>query len=195
MWKGRTVVILGGGPSLANIDFGLLRGERVIATNNAYKLGSWECLYFMDRDWWRQHREAIQSLSTLKVTILADCEDVPWVRYLRRGKGRGYDPKPDRLTAGGNAGYGATGLAIHFGGTRILLAGFDMQTVGGHHNWHFDHKRAMQEEIYDIYIRHFDTLRKELANVRPDVEIINCTPGSAMTTFPFVPLAEALGKA
>jgi hypothetical protein len=41
IWKGRVAFILGGGPSLNDVDFALIKEERVIGVNNAYKLGAW----------------------------------------------------------------------------------------------------------------------------------------------------------
>ena len=49
IWDGGECFILGGGPSLAAVDVGQLRGRRVIAVNQAYKLGDWiDVLFFGD---------------------------------------------------------------------------------------------------------------------------------------------------
>ena len=41
IWKGQTVFILGGGPSLNEANLDLIHDRRVIGVNNAYQLGSW----------------------------------------------------------------------------------------------------------------------------------------------------------
>ncbi len=41
IWNKSTVFIIGGGPSLLDIDLSLLHDKRVIGVNQAYKLGNW----------------------------------------------------------------------------------------------------------------------------------------------------------
>lgn len=49
MWDGGQCFILGGGPSLTVEQVESLRGRRVIAVNQAYKLGDWiDVLFFGD---------------------------------------------------------------------------------------------------------------------------------------------------
>jgi len=38
MWEGETAFIVGGGPSLLDVDISVLEGKRVIGVNNAYQL-------------------------------------------------------------------------------------------------------------------------------------------------------------
>ena len=54
IWRGATVVCLGGGPSLTAADAAQCRGRaRVIAINDAYRLVPWaDLLYFCDYRWW-----------------------------------------------------------------------------------------------------------------------------------------------
>ena len=49
MWDGGECFLLGGGPSLHEVDVNRLRGRRVIAINQGYKLGDWiDVLFFGD---------------------------------------------------------------------------------------------------------------------------------------------------
>ncbi len=41
IWKDGTAFILGGGPSLNEVNFDLIKNERVIGVNNTYRLGAW----------------------------------------------------------------------------------------------------------------------------------------------------------
>lgn len=41
IWRGQTVFIIGGGPSINDTPLHLLHGRRVIGVNNAYLLGPW----------------------------------------------------------------------------------------------------------------------------------------------------------
>jgi hypothetical protein len=62
---------------------------------------------------------------------------------------------------------------------------------GGH--WHKKHESPLRdhgEGIYPRWIKRFATLAGPLA--ARGIEVINCTPGSALTTWPFMPLEQAL---
>ena len=186
LWSGKTVYLLGGGPSLREVDVDRLYGERVIAINNSYKIAPWaDILYFMDCRWWHQHKQAIKTFSGLAVTTCQDCIDVPGIKYLKRGHRRRHDGRPEYLFRGSNSGAGATSLAIKLGAKRIILFGFDMKVVRGEHNWHDDHEREVSSKIYqDQFINSF----KYLSMTAPEygVEIINATPGSDLPYFPIV---------
>jgi len=41
IWKDGIAFILGGGPSLNDVDFDLIKNRRIIGVNNAYQLGDW----------------------------------------------------------------------------------------------------------------------------------------------------------
>ncbi len=54
IWEGEPCVILGGGRSLSQVNLKLLTKSRVIAVNDAYKLGQWDLCYFKDGNWYYQ---------------------------------------------------------------------------------------------------------------------------------------------
>ena len=61
MWKGQTLAILGGGPSLTAEQVELVRrsGWRCIAINDTYRLAPWaDVHYFCDLRFWGWHHEA-----------------------------------------------------------------------------------------------------------------------------------------
>ena len=41
IWEGQTAFIIGGGPSINDLDMDLIKDRRVIGTNNAYQMGGW----------------------------------------------------------------------------------------------------------------------------------------------------------
>lgn len=97
----------------------------------------------------------------------------------------GFDPTPGCVRTGGNGGYQAIHVAIQSGAKRILLLGFDM------HGTHFFGKhpsglRNTPPETFEKWIPRFKELMGRGA------EIINCTPGSALTCFPTNTLEGAL---
>ncbi|WP_354398298.1 hypothetical protein [Variovorax sp. OAS795] len=155
------------------------RGKLPVAVvNDTYRLAPWaEMLYGADADWWRNNRDARQ-LAGIKV-----CSDDsllwPEVMTLRHTGKVGFDPDPHCIRSGGNSGYQAVHVAAQAGAARILLCGFDM---GGAH-WH--DAPAPAAHLFATWIERFQTLADAL---RGQVEILNCTPGSAMKCFPIVEL-------
>jgi hypothetical protein len=162
--------------------------HRVVVVNNTVSLAPWaDMLYAADAAWWKVHEKDAAAFQGLKVT----CSDVASadVLRLREGDREGFADTPDTVCTGGNSGYQAIHVAAHAGCTRILLCGFDMH--GGH--WHERHDPPLREHgeaIYARWVPRFNTLAPALA--ARGIEVINCTPGSALKLWPFVPLAQAL---
>lgn len=188
LWKDRTVYILGGGPSLDGFDFERLKGERVIAVNNAYMPGRapWApVLYFMDWGWYGIHKNALAKWSGLKITSADKCKNEPGIKVVRWRHRLGLDDDPRFMTRGTCSGFGAISIAAKLGGKKIILFGFDMRVVDGRHNYHNEHFREIKTEIYvNNFIRPFESFVK--AAEERGIEIINATPGSALPSFPIV---------
>jgi len=59
LWPGGECFILGGGPSLKDVDMSRLKGHRVIAVNNAFKLADWiDVMFFGDPRWLKSRNQA-----------------------------------------------------------------------------------------------------------------------------------------
>jgi len=41
IWQGSPAFIIGGGPSVNDVDFSLIKHHRIIGVNNSYQLGDW----------------------------------------------------------------------------------------------------------------------------------------------------------
>lgn len=208
-WEGETCAVLGGGPSMTPAAAAAVRGRcRVIAVNscavatvdargNAHAaVAPWaDILYAADRKWWQENHAAAAAFAGVKVTIrpngYADfTPEIDGVRVLGWGGPRGFDDRVDYLRTGWNSGYQAMHLAAHLGVKRVLLFGFDMHADKGEH-WHGDHRwRPGYKSQYPLFIQSFEHGAPEFA--RRGVEILNCTPGSALTCFPMATAEEAL---
>jgi hypothetical protein len=193
-WTGETCFILAGGPSLRGFDAETIRGRgRVIVINNSYLLAPWaDVLYYCDRSWWLAHRtEALATFRGRYRVSLGTSED--GTMRLRNSGVSGLELRPDHLKHGSNGGYQAIGLAFHFGAARIVLLGYDMHVDGERTHWHDGHPNwtpERQQKALAGYLPHFATLVGPLK--RAGVEILNATPGSALTRFPMATLEEIL---
>lgn len=210
-WEGETCAVFGGGPTLSPAIAESVRGRcRVIAVNSAgihsvdaagkthAAIAPWaDVLYAADRMWWRQNLEAARLFYGLKATIMPNgytdfTPEIDGVRVLGNGGPQGFDDRTDYLRTGWNSGYQALHLAAHLGVKRVLLLGFDMHSKQGEH-WHGDHRwRPGYKSRYPLFIRSFAMGAAEFE--RRGVEVINCTPGSALTCFPAAAVDEALNR-
>lgn len=210
IWEGETSVIIGGGPSAATVNFDLIKHLKVISINDAYKdqdtyePRTWiDCAYWKDCGWYdKQYAFAEQEdlgtnrmfLTRFKGLKVTSCEDYmgdPDVKVLRKGRRNRLERDPNFITHCNNGGAEALALDIMFGSKTILLIGFDMRAVDGKHNYHSNHIRAVPDTHYEEYYRlPFEALVRDARDL--GVNIFNCTLGSALDTFPIVPLEEVL---
>jgi hypothetical protein len=194
---GGTVLVLGSGPSLtkSDVDYAAARVDAVIAVNDAYKLiPNATALYAADAHWWGWHQGAAAHTSArgmhypaftgrfkycLKQTPYSD------VLILKKGPETGLSLDPAAVALGRNSVYQAVNVGIHFGGTRILLLGVDMQ---GEHFFGRHPNNTLPP--FATCIQRFETMVKPLKLA--GVEVINCTRKTALKVFPCVQLEDAL---
>ena len=193
LWRGETAVVLATGPSMSQNVADAVRGRaRAIAVNDAFRLAPWaDVLYAADWQWWRHHADNALKFAGLKVTVGFHCP-YPEVLALCDGGFSGFDNRPTHLRTGKNSGYQAVHLAAHLGAKRILLCGFDMrESKRGPSHFFGDHPRELRNEpIYETFRNYFERAAPEYRN--RGIEVINCTPGSALKCFPMQSLEEAL---
>lgn len=78
------------------------------------------------------------------------------------------------------------------GARKIALVGFDMRIVDGREHHHVEYGGPRDTGIYDReFVPAFAGWNADA--LKAGVEIVNCTPGSAVTEFPFADLDEVVG--
>ena len=96
-------------------------------------------------------------------------------------------------------------IAYHYGCEVMLLLGWDMRYEGKVDRYTYDKRHyfgedALTEKHWPINVAHDGTMDgfiKPVLTINPadyGIEIINCTPNSALTHFPMMDLDEALEK-
>lgn len=183
-WKSETVVIVASGPSLTRKQVEYCRGKaRVLVINDNYKLAPWaDALYACDGDWWDLHQPGFEGQKWTQDQSAALRYNLNWVKSVNEP---GFSKNPDVIHQGGNSGYQAINLALHFGVSKVLLLGFDMKMNGKRH-WFGDHPgRLNKASNYSRWLKNFATVKTD--------KVINCTPDSALECFPKMSLREALG--
>lgn len=192
IWKGETVYLIGGGPSLKNFEWNSLTGKKTIAINKAIKYyPKADVMYWTDGRIYTWYKKEIHEFKGLKYTIRPMAYSVD-VKILRRGKKFGFEPSLNTISHGNNSGYAAINLAIHLGAKKIVLLGYDMGMTSDGSHFHDGYPvNATSAKIYkEQFLPGFDILKNELKG--KDIHIFNASPLSNLKTFNRITIDEAL---
>jgi hypothetical protein len=98
--------------------------------------------------------------------------------------------------SGFNSGFQALNLLVQFGCKRIALVGFDMALgTRGDVHWHGRHKHGMSNPAAATVKRWRGMLDGQAKRLKAlGVEVVNCSPISALTAFPKMGLLEAIDR-
>ena len=220
MWDGGRCIIIGGGPSMPkqfNVPqeiiskvrdrndptgpeayspyMAQIHDEHVIVVNDGYRLGSWpDICFFADYGWYKAHRESLAKWSGLKIGSCPPIEgNNDGIKYLKRlNRPMGLNAKPHLLNWNFNSGSAAINLAVpHLGVRQAILLGFDMGWPDGQSHWHQGHGNGHKPRPnYDKWAEVLSVVAQDAAKL--GIEIINCSPGTAITAFPVMNLKEVL---
>jgi len=130
------VWIVAGGQSARAFDSLRLRGQNVLAVNDAIFLrsivgASTVTLFSLDNNWIRRHREFAsffpgEKYFALPLETWPDCGGIPGATYLQWSHDPGLSDDLAFISTGGNSGHGAINLAYHKRAKVIHLVGYDM---------------------------------------------------------------------
>lgn len=167
--------VLATGPSM---NLGIARAVMgrcsVIAVSDAFKLAPWaDALVSTDFAWWRQHPEAGE-FKGRKFSGMVDYQNVEGVEKLLGESAT-------------NSGLLGIKVAVRLGATKVLLCGFDLHSPGMH--FFGSHPSGLRS----TNAQRMEQFKRQFAHYRPrGVEILNCTPGSALQCYPMLDLQTAL---
>lgn len=203
-WPGSTVVLIANGPSLTKPQVESARQAwingraRVIGCNNAYQIAPWvDALYACDRQWWEQHIEAVRDVHL--ALLFSQDEKVCdmyglWYVPSRAESGISVDSGCIHLGGeGAHSGFQQLNLAVHLGAKRILLLGYDCHAkTPARKHWFGNHAGLLDTTPhYDQWAEAYRQASPQLEQL--GVEVINCTPDSAIDCFPRSRIGLQLG--
>lgn len=184
LFAGKTVAVLGNGPSLADTDLSQIDPDTTIAVNaSAEKMPDAAVLFARDLTWCLANRRLIEAWAGLAVTTNRRAALTLGMRYVDMDRRDDFPPRGTPVIRYGvSSGHAAVALVIAMGAVQILLYGFDGRSVAGRTHWH-DH----YETDPHIYASRFVPAWRGWAAAAAAVgcRILNATPGSAITEFPF----------
>lgn len=164
--------VLAPGPSLTSAQADAVRGCYTVAVSDAWRLAPWaQELCSADAAWWHANPDAM-GFQGLRKCCAPYFQDVPGVT-------RSEEP------SGLNSGLFGLQCAVRAGAAKVLLLGFDMQ--GSH--FFGPHPAPLKNTT----LERFAQFRQQFARFRaPGVDVVNCTPGSALEFFRRGELAQEL---
>lgn len=207
-------IVAGTGPSLTESAGALARlssqgqgyagsipaARSILAVNDAYKLlPDADALYAADVDWWMLH-EGCPGFAGQRWTCTSSSQEYGIrkglckkyaIKMIRGSRGKTFSKDPLQITYGGNSGFQAVNLALHWSeGDPVILIGFDMRP-GHFFGKHPQQLRETKPHGFEGWCRRFE----KAAMALPKGAIINATPGSALTCFPVMTIEDALNAA
>lgn len=191
------VVCIGTGPSLTKdqIDSARDRGFRLFGCNLAYELcPDLELLYGCNAKWWDTYYDEVKGLPCEKWTTNLQAACKYKIHWMGERFGRGLCEEPKIIHHGHGSGYSLVGMAHKKGAKRIYLLGYDLkyapdydgksQRIGseprhffGEYPPELQHWPSVKVES-GVHVELVDLYRS--IHEQGLVEIINCTPGSAL---------------
>lgn len=160
----------------------LARGQaRVIAINESWRLAPWaDALYASDGLFWIEHK-GLPEFEGIRLTSSPNAMTEFGIDLF--------------MAPGESSGARAIYFAERLGASPILLVGFECHADNGVH-WHPPHGGRLRnpgEGQMKIWREDIERRAEEFA--RRGIRIINCTPGSRLECFPYMPFVEALNGA
>lgn len=200
-WKGKRCFILGGGPSLFDFDFIVLKDELTIGINKTFIQFSPTLNYSMDKRFYdyvtgkykHPELEGLPQLwdkyEGLKVFQLSSNNKKVYNNvYLVKRKisaNISFDLN-EGIISKSNSGLSALMLAIALGANPIYLLGYDMKITEDKTHWH---KGYPNQSDIKIFAKNLKKYIRKITSWAPKfeaagVQIVNLTSDSALKCFP-----------
>lgn len=217
MLRGQTVFLMAGGPSLRGFDATVLRGRKVMAINSSARMVldagiADPMLWFMDSGWFKANRELIAAWPGLVFTASKHAKEAmpDKVRRVETIGRPGFfparhdgtpGPADNKIRTSRSSGHAGVAISVMMEAWRVVLLGFDMKAAvdavtGAARIHHHDEYGPRNAESSAKELQEFrDKFRGWNADAQAlGTEIWNATPGSALTEFPMVDLAQVLAE-
>lgn len=193
-WRGRRVILIGGGPSLTGFDFAQLEGTGaiIVAINDALRAAPFADVAFSIDTLWLDRRATMLGYFQGEIVAAAPPGYRPpldRIQLLRRVAASGLSRRADTLLTGGNSGFAALGMALMREAAEVFLLGYDL-TQAGHFHGGYEWQSRYGVRHYPQWARAFAVLASEAA--ARGTAVFNCNRRSAISAFPFATIDESL---
>ena len=210
------------GPSLAKDQLKVINTSRfnnkcrIFTINNSFeKVDTTDVQLSCDGPWWRYYWprwEALRELPAMKFTWYPEIAEAFDITYIKAIVKEGLSTDPGVVHINHGSGPMIINLALHFGIRRLLLIGHDMKFAKDYNaakhdpgstprHYFGEYPKTLQhwpsvkvrQGVLDGLITSYNGIQDDIVNREIPMEIINCTPDSALTSFPISTLEKELG--
>jgi hypothetical protein len=187
-------VILASGPSLTQEQVDLCLNQAILAINDSYLLAPWaQYHYHCDLKWYNWHKDNPEYKSFNGIKITQDTLPDKSILRIKGKHEKGVSFNSEYIHYGSNSGIQALNIAVHMGASRIILLGYDMKIAGnGLAHWFGDHPDKVRSN-YAAWLTNYGIAADQLRD--KGIEVINCSPDTALICFPRMTLESALSLA
>ena len=200
--KNKTVFLIGGGPSAADVDFSLLKDEVVICINDSiHDFPNATALFWLDDSWIGHNHDIVSRHSCQFRFTSKHSQHVSYINnpdpttscntfILKREGDFGYSPEYD-CVMGNNSGVQVLNLVVNMKPKQVVLIGYDMtfkREPDGRRKTHYHNKprRPFARDVYsESFVPSMNALHKGMVEHGVKVPIINAFEGSGVRCFEF----------
>jgi hypothetical protein len=194
-WSRDVCVIVASGPSASLVDLTQTIGKtKFVVINNSWKLAPWaDFLFAADYKWWRACN-GCPEFQGWKVTSdrrAAETQEWGLFRIVALLADDRIQTHGSTIGWGGNSGFQALNMVVHFQCSRIILVGFDATIKFGLH-WHAPHPGSENPTPSKSlrWQRSMDGAFPVLENI--GVRVVNCSEKSSLKKYPKMSFEDAL---
>lgn len=201
----RTIVCIGTGPSLTSqqIDAARERDFILYACNNAiFMAPDAALLYAVNLPWWQHYYSQVEFLPCEKWTTNREAADAFGLNWITEKNALGLSLDPNVIHHGHGSGYSLVSMAHRNGADRIVLLGYDLRyapdydgknrEIGSAPRHFFGEYPHSMQHWPSVQVHngvHVELLHLYRSIAKQNVvEVVNCTPGSAIDCFPQIPI-------
>lgn len=193
-WSEDTAVILASGPSLRDqylYDLDQRYDVQTIAVNSSFGLIRPNVVFGVDFLFWKTHHDNVAKKTiAARWTTDRTAAERYGLNFIKGSNTPGLGKSHVHTQC--NSGMAAINLAYLFGAKKIILLGFDMKLgPNGEKHHHADHPAPLvQGQQFGDWLHKAQFLARDLDVA--NIDVVNCTPGSALTAFRLGKLEEEL---
>ncbi len=198
--RNKTVIILGGGPSLLDVIDDIQRmlpldisRYAIITINEAIYLSLYaDLLFFRDVSWFYNNKKIVEMWNGIIVSSTT-CRFYPSkVRIVKTTHCNDFLLGGNTIMYGRSSGHLALSLAINLGAKRCVLLGYDCRIVDGRSHFHDKPSNAIGLTYSADFLPAWAGWGE--AARRAGVEVINSTPNSAICEFPYTSISDVFAR-
>lgn len=156
-----------------------------------------DVMYGCDDRWWH-HYEGVPEFAGEKWSSHGDAQQNDkrevakkyGVNLVRGRMAEGFSYDPEMLHYGDNSGFQTLNLAILMGADYIVMVGYNLSRPNGKQHFFGDHPPGLfNQDNFEQWAKHFDKAAETLPE---HIKIINSTWPSAINSFEWMPLEQAI---